>query len=259
MLTPRLIFARLASFLLPLLLLAGAVQGQTPEDVVHSFAGQKLLLRALGDHKEAKLKKKDLAKMTGTCDLAVEVTEASWERGKARFRLVEIGSPYLPNRPRGVCKRTSTYDEGTLELSGFAADEKPEDLTASIGQVLQTPEQYLSALGVPFDLPRLGPEGYAGTVPERVSQAVTAPRQILGIDPTYSEEARQAKFQADCVLWLVIGPDGRVHDSRITRQAGYGLEEHAMNVLPLWRFEPARKDGKPVAVQLNMEVYFHLY
>ncbi len=83
MLRLRLISARVASLLLPLLL-AGAVQGQTPEDVVRSFTDQKLILRGLGDQTRVKVKKKDLARVSGTCDLAVQVAQAAWNQGKAR-------------------------------------------------------------------------------------------------------------------------------------------------------------------------------
>jgi TonB family protein len=255
-------FARLVSLLLPLLLLAGAVHSQTPEEVVHSFAGQKLLLRAITDQRH-KLKKKDLSDLQGTCDSAVEVTYADWNRGKVRFKFVEIGTPYLPDRPRGVCKLPGTYDnDPTIEISGFADDEKPDELAASIGQVLQTPQQYVNARGVPFNIPELAPD-LAGTEDKtgvRISPpTVMAPKQILGVDPTYSEEARQAKFQGQVKLWFVVGSDGRVRNVKVLRSLGHGLDECAIKVLPLWLFEPARKEGVPVAVQENVEMSFRLY
>jgi hypothetical protein len=37
------------------------------------------------------------------------------------------------------------------------------------------------------------------------------------------------------------------------------LDEKAIAALRRWRFEPALKDGKPVAVQINVEVSFRLY
>jgi len=38
-----------------------------------------------------------------------------------------------------------------------------------------------------------------------------------------------------------------------------GLDEKAIEAVKKWRFVPAMKDGKPVAVQVNVEVNFHLY
>ena len=93
----------------------------------------------------------------------------------------------------------------------------------------------------------------------RVGGGVSAPRAISTPDPEYSEEARKAKYQGTCVLWLVVGPDGRPRDIRIARTLGLGLDEKAIEAVKNWRFEPAMKDGKPVAVQINVEVSFRLY
>jgi periplasmic protein TonB len=93
----------------------------------------------------------------------------------------------------------------------------------------------------------------------RVGGGVTAPRPVYAPDPDYSEEARKAKFQGTVVLWMVVGPDGRPRDIRVARSAGMGLDEKALEAVRTWRFEPGRKDGQPVAVQVNVEVSFRLY
>lgn len=93
----------------------------------------------------------------------------------------------------------------------------------------------------------------------RVGGGVSAPKIIYQPDPEYSEEARKAKYQGTCVLWLVVGPDGKPRDIRVQRTLGLGLDEKAIEAVKTWRFEPALKDGKPVAVQINVEVSFRLY
>jgi periplasmic protein TonB len=93
----------------------------------------------------------------------------------------------------------------------------------------------------------------------KVGGGVSAPRIISDPEPEYSEEARKAKYQGVCVLWLVVGPDGRPRDIRVARSLGLGLDEKAIEAVKNWKFEPALKDGKPVAVQINVEVNFHLY
>lgn len=92
-----------------------------------------------------------------------------------------------------------------------------------------------------------------------VGGGVSAPKVVYQPDPEYSEEARKAKFQGTCVLSLVVGPDGRPRDIRIARSLGLGLDEKAIEAVKNWRFEPAVKDGKPVAVAINVEVDFRLY
>jgi TonB family protein len=93
----------------------------------------------------------------------------------------------------------------------------------------------------------------------RVGGGVSAPRAIYAPDPEYSEEARKAKYQGTVVLWMIVGPDGRPRDIRVARSAGMGLDEKALETVRTWRFEPARRDGQPVAVQINVEVSFRLY
>jgi|SRR5215831_16232513 len=93
----------------------------------------------------------------------------------------------------------------------------------------------------------------------RVGGGVSAPKAIFAPDPEYSEEARKAKYQGVCVLWLVVGHDGRPRDIRVARTLGLGLDEKAIEAVKTWRFEPAMKDGKPVDVQINVEVTFRLY
>jgi periplasmic protein TonB len=93
----------------------------------------------------------------------------------------------------------------------------------------------------------------------RVGGGVSAPKAIYAPDPEYSEEARKVKHMGVVVLWLVVGPDGKPRDIRVVRTLGLGLDEKAIEAVKNWRFEPALKDGKPVAVQVNIEVNFHLY
>jgi len=93
----------------------------------------------------------------------------------------------------------------------------------------------------------------------RVGGGVSPPKAIYSPEPEYSEEARKAKFQGTCVLWLIVGPDGRPRDIRVARTLGLGLDEKAIEAVKTWRFDPAKKDGKPVAVQVNVEVSFRLY
>jgi periplasmic protein TonB len=109
--------------------------------------------------------------------------------------------------------------------------------------------------------PGVGP-GWGGGIgggPYRVGGGVSAPRVLFSPDPEYSEEARKAKYQGTVVLWVVVGPDGRPRDLRVQRSLGLGLDEKAMEAVRTWKFDPARKDGQPVAVQINVEVNFRLY
>jgi periplasmic protein TonB len=107
----------------------------------------------------------------------------------------------------------------------------------------------------------LGPGTTAGTGGGvfRVGGGVSAPVVIYKPDPEYSEEARKTKHQGAVVLAVVVGPDGRTRDLRVLRPLGMGLDEKALEAVKAWRFEPAKKDGVPVAVLVQVEVTFTLY
>ena len=61
------------------------------------------------------------------------------------------------------------------------------------------------------------------------------------------------------VLWLVVDPNGHPQNIMVARSLGLGLDQKAMDAVRQWKFEPAMKDGRPVAVQINVEVNFRLY
>lgn len=87
----------------------------------------------------------------------------------------------------------------------------------------------------------------------------TPPRVIKSPDPKYSKEARKKKIEGITVLWLIVGADGLPRDIRVVRSVGYGLDEEAIKAAKKWRFKPSTMDGKPVPVQINIDVAFHLY
>jgi periplasmic protein TonB len=93
----------------------------------------------------------------------------------------------------------------------------------------------------------------------KVGGGISAPRAISAPDPDYTEEARRAKTQGTCVLWLIVDQQGQPRDIRLVRGLGYGLDARAIEAVKQWRFQPAMKDGQPVNVQISVEVAFHLY
>jgi periplasmic protein TonB len=105
----------------------------------------------------------------------------------------------------------------------------------------------------------IGIGGGAGTGVFRIGGGVSAPRAIYAPDPEYSEEARKARYQGTVILWAIVDSDGLPRDLRVERALGMGLDQKALEAVRRWRFEPALKDGKPVAVQINIELHFRLY
>jgi TonB family protein len=95
---------------------------------------------------------------------------------------------------------------------------------------------------------------------ERVGPGVTPPRAISPKpEPDYTDEARQAHIQGTVVLDVTIRADGTGKVNKVERGLGYGLDEKAIQTFEKWRFEPGTLNGKPVDVQLQVTINFHLY
>ena len=45
---------------------------------------------------------------------------------------------------------------------------------------------------------------------------------------------------------------------RVTRPLGMGLDEKTIEAVRNWRFEPVRRDGRPVAVEIAVTVSFSM-
>ncbi|HKV95577.1 MAG TPA: energy transducer TonB [Candidatus Angelobacter sp.] len=92
-----------------------------------------------------------------------------------------------------------------------------------------------------------------------VGNGVSMPRAIYYPEPEFSDEARQNKFQGEVTLLATIGVDGIPRNLHVVRSLGMGLDEKALAAVRTWRFDPARLNGHPVTVQMNIIVNFRLY
>ena len=87
---------------------------------------------------------------------------------------------------------------------------------------------------------------------------VEPPRTIHAPDPEYTEAARNKRIQGTTVLSIVVNEKGFPEMLEIVRGLGEGLDIQALLAVATWRFDPAVKDGKPIAVLVNVEVEFRL-
>jgi bla regulator protein blaR1 len=88
---------------------------------------------------------------------------------------------------------------------------------------------------------------------------VSAPELIFAPDPEYTEKARQAKYQGICVLALIVDEQGNPQRVQVVRHLGMGLDKKAVEAVRQYRFKPATLRGKPVPVEVNIEVNFRIY
>jgi TonB family protein len=89
---------------------------------------------------------------------------------------------------------------------------------------------------------------------------VKPPRLVSEVKPHYTPEAMEARIQGSLKLEAVVLDTGDVGDVEVTQSLDdiYGLDNEAVKALKQWRFEPGTKDGKPVAVLIEVEMSFTL-
>ncbi len=104
-----------------------------------------------------------------------------------------------------------------------------------------------------------GSGGNTGGGPRRVGGGVSAPILIKQVDADFSEEARKAKFSGVVIVNLWVGPDGVPSHVHVLRPTGMGLDQKAVEAVQQYRFKPAMENGKPVTVEMNVEVNFQIY
>ena len=58
---------------------------------------------------------------------------------------------------------------------------------------------------------------------------------------------------------LIVDQQGRPQNVHVIRGVGMGLDEKAREAVMQYKFKPAMEGGKPVAVELNIEVNFQIF
>lgn len=91
-----------------------------------------------------------------------------------------------------------------------------------------------------------------------VGGAVSRPVALSQPQPRYSDVAKRVRLQGQVVLEAIIDKNGNVVDVKVRRGLPYGLSEEAVKAVQQWKFEPAKLNGKPVAVFYTLTVKFAL-
>jgi protein TonB len=78
-------------------------------------------------------------------------------------------------------------------------------------------------------------------------------------DPEFSEEARKAKFSGNVLVYLIVDEHGNPTHVRVQRGVGMGLDEKAVEAVRQYKFKPATEGGKPVKVDLTIDVNFQIF
>jgi len=96
-------------------------------------------------------------------------------------------------------------------------------------------------------------------------QGVVPPKVIHSVEAEFSKEARKTGRKkklteySPSIINFIVDKNGNPTELCLKQAAGYGLDAEAGKALRQYLFNPATKEGVPVAVRINIEVRFPLY
>jgi TonB family protein len=96
----------------------------------------------------------------------------------------------------------------------------------------------------------------------KIGGDVTPPVLTHTVDAEFPDARRKAGkkgLQGVAVVGLVVDSKGAPRDIHIERSLAPDFDKNAMDAVRQYKFEPGKREGKPVAVSLNIEVNFRRY
>jgi len=91
---------------------------------------------------------------------------------------------------------------------------------------------------------------------QRVTKDMKPPKATKSPDPDYPQIPADAEPNGVVVMLVGINPKGRVELVHVLRSSNDAFQNSAVSTVKTWKFSPARKDGKPVPVQVTVEMRF---
>jgi TonB family protein len=85
------------------------------------------------------------------------------------------------------------------------------------------------------------------------AEGVSPPVVRSRVEPVYPGAGKEAEV----VVTVLVGADGRASEVKVTQSAGEELDRAAVEAVRQWTFEPAKRGDRPVASRVRVPVHFH--
>ncbi len=86
---------------------------------------------------------------------------------------------------------------------------------------------------------------------------ITPPRMTKQVNPQYSPRSRGIRIKGSVMVETVVSSHGTPRNTRVLRGLDKDIDEAVVAAVKQWLFAPGRKDGKAVAVRVQIEIEFH--
>ena len=94
--------------------------------------------------------------------------------------------------------------------------------------------------------------------PREDASELSTPEAVRKVDPMYVAAAAREKVQGTVTLAALVLKDGTLANIRVVGSLDPRLDSSAVAALTQWRFQPARKNGVPIDLEVLIQIPFRI-
>jgi hypothetical protein len=191
----------------------------------------------------------------------------------ANIKKIQLKANQLVLEGKRVGLELSESTPKRIDLQGLRiAIDRPRDgdfgraLTAIFAEDLESLVPLLPQYWQPFAKVNLLPVGSSDHATSstafvfpslpKVGGSVKPPKILKSVGPFATKAALDQRYSGNALVSLIVEENGLPSHLMVVRALGLGLDEQALAAVGRYVFAPATENGKPIRVQLNIEVNF---
>jgi len=168
--------------------------------------------------------------------------------------------------PKGVASLVKEGGKTTITVNGSADFGKAvdaifaPDLASMIPSMPDYWQSYATEHFVAAGVTSRQDEKPASTdKPMHIAGSIRPPQILQMSDPTYPDNAAAREFRGNVQVYLFVEENGTPSHFRVLKPVGLGLDDAAVETVRQYKFRPAMQNGKPVKVDLYIDVNFQIF
>ncbi len=185
--------------------------------------------------------------------LAVSGDQRAADASLPPFPIVQRGREALPNSPQNQKQLLASLSRPNLRPDIALRGKPVEDEYFGLRRV------YTAHVNMPNLTSRTGSWVLRFAEPRGAEAArgkLSTPQVLRKVDPAYAAGAQREHIEGMVMLAALVLRDGTVANIRVVRSLDQRLDLSAISALTQWKFQPAMRDGRPVELEVLVQIPF---